>query len=129
MPFDRASRRHPIPVAGMVLALLLSGLVGLSGLSGLPGMSVGRAYGFTAASVSITGHGFGHGRGMGQYGALGYAVDQRWTYHQILDHYYGGTVPGHVGPTTPITVDMTSRDGLDTIVVQERGEFANSPPL
>jgi len=45
-------------------------------------------------AVSISGHGWGHGIGMGQWGALGYAVGQdhgdgNWTYSQIVDHYYG----------------------------------------
>jgi SpoIID/LytB domain protein len=66
---------------------------------------------------------------MGQFGALGYALDQGWSYHQILDHYYGGTTAGHLDPATPMTVDMTSRDGQDTIVAQERGELITSPPL
>ena len=76
------------------------------------------------ADLSVVGHGFGHGRGMGQYGALGYAVDKGWSYHQILDHYYGGTTAGKVPSSTIMTVDMTNRDGVDTIVVQERGELA-----
>ena len=42
------------------------------------------------SSITIAGHGWGHGRGMGQFGALGYA-NQGWTYQQILAHYYGGT--------------------------------------
>jgi SpoIID/LytB domain protein len=88
-----------------------------------------QAGAYPTASVSFTGHGFGHGRGMGQYGALGYALDQGWTYHQILDHYYGGTTVGHQDPATPMTVDMTSRDGQDTIVAQERGELITSPPV
>ncbi|MCP4088084.1 MAG: hypothetical protein GY745_24030 [Actinomycetia bacterium] len=42
-------------------------------------------------TVRIEGLGWGHGRGMGQWGALGYAVDHNWTTGQILDHFYGGT--------------------------------------
>ncbi len=73
-------------------------------------------------SVSFVGHGYGHGRGMGQYGALGYAIDDGWNYHQILDHFYGGTVVGSVPTSSTIDVDITDRDGKDTTVVQERGE-------
>ena len=43
---------------------------------------------------TLTGHGWGHGIGMSQYGALGYA-EHGWGYTQILDHYFTGT---HVGP-------------------------------
>ena len=46
------------------------------------------------SSVFITGQGWGHGIGMGQWGALGYAIGQdhgdgNSTYTQIVDHYYG----------------------------------------
>ena len=49
--------------------------------------------GQTADSVSIAGQGWGHGIGMGQWGALGYAIGQdngdgNFTYQQIVDHYY-----------------------------------------
>jgi SpoIID/LytB domain protein len=43
--------------------------------------------------LNITGQGWGHGIGMGQWGALGYAIGQdngegNFTYSQIVDHYY-----------------------------------------
>lgn len=41
--------------------------------------------------VTLDGHGFGHGRGMSQYGAQGYALDLGWTTAEILDHYYSNT--------------------------------------
>jgi stage II sporulation protein D len=48
-----------------------------------------------AATVfTLTGHGWGHGIGMSQYGALGYA-EHGWGYRVMLDHYFTGT---HVGP-------------------------------
>src|SRR5436190_14102365 len=43
---------------------------------------------------TLTGHGWGHGIGMSQYGALGYA-EHGWSYVQMLDHYFTGT---HIGP-------------------------------
>ncbi len=43
--------------------------------------------------VEISGRGWGHGRGLGQYGARGYA-DQGWSSTRILDHFYGGTTSG-----------------------------------
>ena len=51
----------------------------------------------------ISGQGWGHGIGMGQWGALGYAIGQdngdgNWAYQQIVNHYYGpaqlGSLPG-----------------------------------
>jgi stage II sporulation protein D len=50
------------------------------------------------ASVSwvVTGHGFGHGVGMSQYGAYGYAEHGKG-YRFILGHYYSGTGIGTLG--------------------------------
>jgi SpoIID/LytB domain protein len=49
--------------------------------------------GQNGSSVSISGQGWGHGIGMGQWGALGYAIGQdhgegNWSYSQILSHFY-----------------------------------------
>lgn len=38
--------------------------------------------------ITIVGHGFGHGIGLGQWGAYGYSR-LGWNYIQILHHYYG----------------------------------------
>ena len=47
-------------------------------------------------ALIVTGHGWGHGVGMSQWGAYGYAR-HGWKYRRILDHYYPGTTMGHVG--------------------------------
>jgi SpoIID/LytB domain protein len=65
--------------------------------------------------ATFVGHGWGHGRGMGQYGALGYAVNYGWSSAQILDHFYGGTVAGTAG-NPEMTVELTGLTGRDTIV-------------
>jgi stage II sporulation protein D len=41
-------------------------------------------------AFQVSGHGFGHGIGMSQWGAASLA-GQGWTYQQILAHYYQGT--------------------------------------
>ncbi len=69
-------------------------------------------------SVVVDGRGWGHGRGMGQYGALGYAVDEGWSSAQILDHYYGGTVAATVAPRD-IGIRLLSSDGEATTVYVE----------
>jgi stage II sporulation protein D len=46
-----------------------------------------------AVSWVVKGHGFGHGVGMSQYGAYGYAKHGR-DYRFILGHYYSGTAIG-----------------------------------
>lgn len=66
-------------------------------------------------NVVINGRGYGHGRGMGQYGALGYALDHGWSSEQIVDHYYGGTTAGMAG-NPPISVELLSWRGRGAIV-------------
>ena len=41
----------------------------------------------------VTGRGWGHGVGMSQWGAYGFA-SRGWTYDRILAHYYRGTTMG-----------------------------------
>lgn len=75
-------------------------------------------------NLVIDGHGNGHGIGMSQWGAYGYAVDQGWSATQILDRYYGGTVSATVGvDVKPITVRLMSLDGTQTAVVHDRGQL------
>jgi len=62
----------------------------------------------------LNGHGFGHGRGMGQYGAYGYAVDSGWSGDQILDHFFGGTRSGNVG-NPEMTVQLTGFDRANSV--------------
>jgi SpoIID/LytB domain protein len=88
----------------ILVALAIPGLVGILGTA--------PASAALQGDVQISGHGYGHGRGMSQWGARGYAVDHGWTATQILDHYYGGTRVGNVG-NPDITVELLSYGGLD----------------
>lgn len=74
-----------------------------------------------ATSITLVGHGFGHGRGLGQYGAYGYALDYGWKSPQILDHYYGGTVAGS-RPNDAIRVQLTAWTG-GTMAVTSDAQF------
>jgi stage II sporulation protein D len=47
-------------------------------------------------TLIVTGHGWGHGVGLSQWGAYGYAK-HGWSYRRILRHYYPGTQLGHTG--------------------------------
>lgn len=40
-------------------------------------------------AITLTGHGYGHGAGLCQWGAKGYA-ERGWDYGRILSHYYSG---------------------------------------
>lgn len=52
-----------------------------------------HAFTFTCDGTNFifTTNGYGHGVGMSQTGANGYAVNEGWNYKQILSHYYPGT--------------------------------------
>jgi stage II sporulation protein D len=60
----------------------------------------------SGALFLVSGHGWGHGVGMGQWGAQGYAL-QGYTYDQILAAYYPGTTPWQT-PVTSIRVLLAS---------------------
>jgi stage II sporulation protein D len=71
-----------------------------------------------ASDLVVTGAGWGHGVGMSQDGALGYA-ERGWSYRAILAHYYGGTAIGQVSPATRIRVligHRVHRMSLETYV-------------
>ena len=75
----------------------------------------------TPGSLVLDGHGSGHGYGLSQWGAYGYAVDFGWSSAQILNHYYGGTVSGTVPLDTTIGVRLQNLDNLQTAVVNSNG--------
>ncbi len=49
-----------------------------------------------STALIVTGHGWGHGVGLSQWGAYGYAR-HGWKYRRILAHYYPGTKMSQVG--------------------------------
>ena len=67
----------------------------------------------SGALFLFSGHGWGHGVGMGQWGAQGYAL-QGYTYDQILAAYYPGTL---LGPTTTTTIRVLLADGKKTLTI------------
>jgi len=87
------------------------------------------------ADVSLTGHGWGPGTGMGQWGALGEALGGS-TDTQILSSYYGtlangspttiDTLPnGWTDAATPVTVAITANAG-DSVIVTSAAPFTVS---
>jgi stage II sporulation protein D len=62
-----------------------------------------------ATTWTVTGHGFGHGVGMSQYGAYGYALHDQ-DYRFILGHYYQGTTIGPA-PQSRVRVLLTIAGG------------------
>ena len=45
---------------------------------------------FDGSNFIFTTYGYGHGAGMSQWGAQLYAINEGWSYEQILKHYYQG---------------------------------------
>ena len=80
-------RRMLLALTGLVLALAASALAGPR--APIPE----KPAAVTATTFVVSGRGWGHGVGMSQYGALGFANDG-WTYDQILAHYYVGAERG-----------------------------------
>jgi len=93
---------------------------------GLVGAMVGSAALVTAApaqagetylrpsdnTVTLSGHGYGHGRGMSQWGAYGAATQGR-TWQQILAFYYPGTKLANLGNRTiRVRLDVVSHTTL-----------------
>ncbi|HWF75339.1 MAG TPA: SpoIID/LytB domain-containing protein [Solirubrobacteraceae bacterium] len=66
-----------------------------------------------ASELFIRGAGYGHGVGMSQYGAYGYAL-HGWDYRAILRHYYTGTALGAVDPHGTVTVLLRTGSGAFT---------------
>ena len=63
-----------------------------------------------AGRLVISGGGFGHGVGMSQYGALGFAQKGR-QYREILGHYYTGTQVAKLSSTPTVRVLIQSNKG------------------
>ncbi len=73
------------------------------------------AFALSSGSLTISGHGWGHGRGGGQWGAFGYAVVGGWSANQILQHYFSNTTVG-TATNQNIRVVMTENDGYPIVV-------------
>ena len=65
--------------------------------------------------IVVEGRGFGHGNGLSQWGALGYAVDHRWSSDQIVQHYYSNTTESDAS-NPDIWVHLTRNDRNDLLV-------------
>jgi len=70
----------------------------------------GAATADAAKRFTIRGAGFGHGVGMSQFGAMGYA-SHGWDYKAILGHYYSGTELGVLKEPRDARVLLQSTSG------------------
>ncbi len=119
---------------GVIGALLFAGLA--SAILAARQASAGAADGTTTAAttttpasstttgltstaptvLAVSGHGWGHGLGLSQWGAYGYAR-HGWRYDAILAHYYSGTTlgPAKVG-TVRVLLAAEKKTSLNSIV-------------
>ncbi len=115
-PAARASAWRPADDSGgsgLASAATGTGTGGGSGLTGSPPGGSGTGSGSTRSGITATrakpgqvvidGGGDGHGVGMSQYGAEGYAL-HGFSAAQILAHYYQGTTLSRVSPAQPVQV-------------------------
>jgi stage II sporulation protein D len=70
----------------------------------------------SGALFLVSGHGYGHGVGMGQWGAQGYAK-QGYTYDAILDAYYPGTT---LGQTNATSIRVLLASGKKTLAISSK---------
>ena len=128
-------------VLALVFLLLGAGAASARGDAPVCAASCKAAPAGSGALLVLSGHGWGHGVGMSQYGAYGYA-QHGWTYQRILTHYYPGTTLGPaprssvrilvasqktvtIGSTTPWSV----RDATGTKLPLEVGTVTLGPAL
>ncbi|NYJ02422.1 SpoIID/LytB domain protein [Nocardioides thalensis] len=71
-------------------------------------------------SVKLEGRGYGHGRGMSQYGAQGAASQHGKKWRGIVGFYYPGTEIGDVGGKIKILI---TADTTDDVVVRDRSRL------
>jgi stage II sporulation protein D len=66
------------------------------------GLALGASSASAATTLVVSGRGWGHGVGMSQWGAYGYA-SHGWSWRRILAHYYPGTEVG-VAPRSRVRI-------------------------
>jgi SpoIID/LytB domain protein len=94
-------------VLGLAAMVLVAGTV----TGGAPAQAA-------TGDLTITGHGFGHGRGLSQWGAYGFATQHGWNHLQILARYYSNATLGSIGNPL-LTVRLTALDGVETEVTSQ----------
>ncbi len=109
---------HFRPVAFLLVLAAFAASTGTAAAASVCNTSCFAAPAGSGALLVFNGHGWGHGVGMSQYGALGYA-EHGSSYDQILAHYYPGTTLGPA-PTSTIRVLLADRKKKLTISADAR---------
>ncbi|HSN44464.1 MAG TPA: SpoIID/LytB domain-containing protein, partial [Propionibacteriaceae bacterium] len=116
----RFSRYARLLAAASVAALAIAALPGHTPLA-----SADEVYPRPASgTLTLVGRGYGHGRGMSQYGAMSAALRGQ-TWQQIINFYYPNTtrISGFTGT---IRVGVQSKTGMTARVAMETGLTATS---
>jgi SpoIID/LytB domain protein len=108
----------------MCLSLRMRAAVGLSIAATLALAGTASAASTPATTLYVSGGGYGHGIGMSQYGAYGYAL-HGWTYQQILAHYYTGTTLGQTNPAQTVRVLLGTGSAAFAGAVRAGGKKLN----
>jgi stage II sporulation protein D len=98
--------------------LALASILLLAVVSAAPAR-VHKAVATGSATFVVTGHGWGHGVGMSQYGAYGYA-QKGVAYNKIVLHYFPGTELGDA-PVSKVRVLLTS--GVAKLPIGSASDF------
>src|SRR5690242_3902132 len=97
---SRSARLLPAATAGLAMVATLL----VAAPPGEASRTVNEVYAVPATGrLALTGHGFGHGHGMSQYGAQGAAL-KGLTYQQILAFYFPGTVLGNAAGSMRVLI-------------------------
>jgi len=108
---------RPRPAQQAMVSTLAAALLAALGLSG---PSATHAAPPSGATFFVSGHGWGHGVGLAQYGAYGYAL-HGWAAEDIVAHYYPGTELGQA-PVKRVRVLLVP--GSKRVVVSSRSPFS-----
>ena len=100
-----------------MVSTLAAALLAALGLSGPPAQPPAPPP--SGPAFFVAGHGWGHGIGLAQYGAYGYAL-HGWTYDRIVAHYYPGTTLGQA-PVKRVRVLLVP--SAKRVVISSRSPF------
>jgi SpoIID/LytB domain protein len=120
------STYHRVEPLLAVLAAALAALLLAAGFA-RGATATARVSGTSVPALEITGAGYGHGVGMSQEGALGYA-EHGWSYEQILAHYYRRSAIGQAPAGSVVRVLIKGRVHRIALETYVRGVVSAEVP-
>src|SRR5688500_3993537 len=104
----------PLSIGPALVALVLTASVGAGTRAASPAPPP-----VTATTFLVSGRGWGHGVGMSQYGALGFANEGR-TFDEILAHFYPGTA---LGPAPVARVRVLVSEARVSLTISSKAPY------